>query len=326
MTKNSQELKPVIKRKPLTKRAVANLRNSVATRYANVMLDQNFLFSLFNPDLEEKEEMSVIIPSAVKKEDKENRIIFKDPTYQIPEHYHKRLPNITEFKMFLWMLKQAQENKTNILVFDTRHQCLTHLGYSPSPQDFELLSNTYQSFFGYTISFHHSFIFPKTITHVSKCVTIITGSAWVVDKKTNEITEVRIEFGKDFWELCNTENSSIRRLNLKVIDKIYSPLTLKLYLFLIKWTGKRALQSKDQHTGIKEYNHTYKRLYQYDLIEFLTNLGFSKKEYTKTELRQLKFRIKKALTQIADVDPDYRFTLDEELFASRKKLRFNEVL
>lgn len=214
-----------------------------------------------------------------------------DPNF---EKVDEEIPDITGFKMLLRMLAQMQTTKSPMLHFNSKYECLNQLGYTSHKNAYDTLKKTLRT--------STSFIKFSRCEH-----------------------DVWIQFNPDFCNTCNgasltfdqgfmdisVDKKHIRNVDINKIDQIDSPLTLKIYLLFIKRLG---------------HKNSYKRLCQYELVEFLAMLGFVTKEYTKTELRQLKFRIKKALTQIADVDSDYRFTLDEELFASRKKLRFNEVI
>lgn len=326
MTKNPQELKPIIRRKPIPVNAVAKLRGKVQDSKsklvtAHVQLHQDFLLNMFNPN---SEEMDRFERTYFNKDGSVERqvIVVKDFLKEHPENTRGRLPNISEFKMFLWMLKQAQINKTQTLDFDSRSQCLEHLGYSLCPENFELLLKTINMFFCMGMVFHKEFTAIKKTKSGKKTTRtvkidgyfkILNGRYQELNSKTKEVLNISIRFEHEFLQACNGHYGFVKYLDLNKVNQFDSPLALKIYLYLVKWSNARG---------------EFQRNYASSLDDFLSVLGFETKELSSAQIHKLKFRIKAALEQVAVVDPKLSFTLDDLVFNNKtnRQVKFRQTL
>lgn len=219
-----------------------------------------------------------------------------------------RLPTMAECKMFLWIWKLAMDANTRTITFKNVNEFLDQIGYAVCADNYNLILNTLQVFQRLNIEyFNYSFTIlnDKLKEHYEELgyllLVPLEGAGLKINHK-NELESVAFTFQKSFWELNRLDaNGLIRKLNPAHIHNFKSPLTIKLYLYFVKWT-------KDDGTYIRNFD--------FEINDFRNILGFNSIE-NPDNIKMFKFQLKKALKEIQVVNAAFRFSLNEEKFDNK---------
>lgn len=280
---------------------------------AKVTVHQDVLLNLFDP--REKGQTHFI-----KNLSENSRIeLSSDPRREIiaPENL-RRLPTLTEFKMFLWIYKQALLQGTRELTFTSTSECLKTLGYSHCEDNFKLLRDTIFVYMGLDVAFENCFHYldRKGVKHVDRDVKgfkFFNQLSYVRDTKTKNfdtINAITIIFDESFWKF-NTEDI-IKHLDVNKLMQLKSPLAVKLYLYFTKWSDKQ---------------NSYRRVYKESVDHFFMNLGYDMDNLTLQQYRFKLFKLKQALNEIYAIDKNMNFKLIEELYktVNNRQIRFTKI-
>lgn len=248
-------------------------------------------------------------------------IIYLDESIQAPKAIHLlcddeisiknidkniyRLPTLTEYKAFLSIWDLAISKNTKILKFKNISQVLISINYVDSSDNRKLILKTLQVYHRLLIDYHNKafLIFdPKLKCYLdeNEILRLNPIETFTLQKDNKEII---IEFQKAFWELNRKgTNLTLREIKVAILKKINSPLTVKLYLYFIKWTKN---------------NGEYNRNSDFELNEFRNLLGLDSIQ-NSNNIKMFKFKLKKALEEIKIINPLFNFELDEEKFNNRE--------
>lgn len=231
-----------------------------------------------------------------------------------------RLPTLSEYKMFLWIWKYASMHGCYQFIITNINEFLREIGYTPTHANHVLLCNTLQIYQRLNIQYIHSFTTQikqkQDKSEKNKCrtkvefltlVPLMGGS--IKRDKNKELKSISFLFTPQFIDFSKKDsNGLLRHLNIAHIQALKSPLTVKLYLYFLKWSRKDG---------------EYTRSCNFELQRFRSILGLTSIE-SSSEHRDFLRVLKQSLEIIKQVNPDFEFYINEVMFknSSHRLIKF----
>lgn len=226
----------------------------------------------------------------------------------------KHLPTLSEFKILMTMLHYAQAERSIALEFDSVADMVRNMGLSTTAYNYNQVIYTLVNFGSLIMSYEECYknqasngqgsTKKKRSLLGSLRISLEQLNFFVVERVSLKQDKILVEFSTRFLQECAT--GWVQNLHIEKLNKIKSPKTMQLYLWLLEWCDPRPDES-----------FVYSRRQYPILCDFLfSQLGWKKPDEDSVWLRpgRMLQQVKKCLDEIKEVDlgfKNFQVTLED---------------